>query len=282
MHFERIGGEPAAALAVARIYKADSPHVDKFIRLMYYKIKEEKAAPAHGQPRGGRRVPMKRYAVRWRAFVMLAALCVQPALAQGTEVQRQWRAPTAQQARAAAAGRMALPAEEETPPLDENGVNPATQRHRYYTSVQLEAYRINLTYDPMGYATYHNRGTNDVTLEYVQGKTVTTQWEATANMREKPVVRRMVLAKLQAECQEVQNLSIQTSVTLGRSTEGLATMTVSPGKTGTLSAYHSAVEVRGRIGWQEVDQEGTVWATGSEAVGGAFLANGMHYVAEGD
>lgn len=204
------------------------------------------------------------------AFALAAALLVLPVYAHDSamNVFGIWSEPAVEQLRSALDNRMALPDLH-----TETHMQSTPTANRYYCNVQLSYCELNSTYNPIGYTSYQNTGSQSVMLPYYQGAGKTTPWNITGNISGNTEVRALVLAKVQA----MTGMPMGISCTTASSSTAIATMTVPPFKTGCIYAYHSAVEAQGTISWADMTDAGVITGGGKENVGGAFIVNGVHF-----
>ncbi len=206
------------------------------------------------------------------SFALLIALIVSllTVHAEDQVIINNWNEPTPEQIEEAVRNRMPLPEEYSGRSFGIRSASDATTR--IYTNVQFTYCEINDKYNPIGYATYRNRSGSNVTLPYSQNRTKTTAWNVTANISGNASIIASAIAKIQAAV----GVPVGISATMSQSSAENATMTVPSGKTGTIYAYHSAVEVQGTISWADMDG-GVIVGGGIENVGGAFIISGIYF-----
>lgn len=215
---------------------------------------------------------MKKYTTKFLKCLLLAVFTMQGVYALDAGTADSWKEPTEAQIQDAAADRLPLSAEEES---GERFCGPNSEVTRYYTNVELTACERKDPYSPIGHMTYRNTTGAPVLLRYVQdwqGETKTTDWDVTDNIRDRGDIKAAVISKIE----QTLGVSVGMSTTTPRSGTVLGTMTIPAYKTGTISAYHSAVEIQGTVLWQDADGSGTVYATGREKIGGAFIIDGVY------
>lgn len=168
---------------------------------------------------------------------------------------------------------MPLPSEDVISPDLPSEHNPLRAMTKYYTNVQLTTCQRNNYYNPIGFSTYKNSSSLPATLQYSQGQTVQTTWNVTGNVSASTSVSVPVLAKVQATA----GVTVGRSTTTQQSSTAIATMTIPANKTGTIYAFHGAVEAQGTITWVNMDDDGIIYGSGIEAIGGAFIMNGVYF-----
>ncbi len=195
------------------------------------------------------------------ALPLLLPLFLLPVYAAAVLFQP-WEPPSSAQLQQAAEGRMPLPL-------------GAAARHvprRYYVNVQLTHCAVNSRYQPIGQARYENTSDTPVVLAYSQAQAAATAWDVTDNLLHNEALCALVCAKIR----ESLPLSFCSSVTTPRSQTPNADLTVPPGKTGSICAYHSAIETQGSVTWVEMDDEGVIRGAGKSPFGGAFILEGIY------
>ena len=201
------------------------------------------------------------------AAALLAALFAvsSAAGAAPAESPGNWSSPTPAQLQKARDSRLSLPQESSPPP-------PPAGASRHYVNVQFTCCALNPTYNPIGFTVLENTGGSTVTLFYAQGQEKSTVWQTTANIVENPAVQALVLAAVREET----GLPAGDFAVAPQSLAAQATLPVAPGETGSILAYHSAVETCGAFTWADVDQNGAIVACGREPFGGAFILSGLY------
>lgn len=146
---------------------------------------------------------------------------------------------------------------------------------REYGNMKFTTSEVKNTYNFIGQASSYNNTLYPTTLQYMQGSTSTTNWNVSSTVKGSADVKLAFLGKIKAEL----GVTVGTSNTTTRSSQALTTITISPGKTGYIDAYHKAVYAVGAIPyWDYTPNTVEVVRSGSINVSGyAIVQNSVHF-----
>ena len=141
----------------------------------------------------------------------------------------------------------------------------------YFSDLQVDGWSLYETYAPLGAVVGENNTTSPETLRYQQKETVFTQGKWT-NLLDNRTLRKRV-----QEWIESQLLWVPQDQVIFVAREGsMGTLTLSPGMSGGIQAWQSAVEVQGSFLLQRVDAQGTVYEVRRVPFTGTFPLSGFH------
>lgn len=146
---------------------------------------------------------------------------------------------------------------------------------REYGSMKFTTSEIKNTYNFIGQASYHNGSTKPEVLQYMQGSTTTTTWNVSGTIEGSADIKLAFLSEIKAKL----GVTVGRSTTTTKSSQALATLTVDPGYTGYIDAYHKAVYAVGSIPyWDYAPGTVSVERSGSINVSGyAIVQNSIHF-----
>ena len=141
----------------------------------------------------------------------------------------------------------------------------------YFSDLQVEVWHHYETYAPLGKVVGENNTTSPETLRYQQKETVVTEGKWT-NLLDNRNLRKQV-----QEWIESQLLWVAEDQIIFAAREGsMGTVTLSPGMSGGIQAWQSALEIQGSFLLQRVDGEGTVYEVRRVPFMGTFPLAGVH------
>lgn len=146
---------------------------------------------------------------------------------------------------------------------------------REYGNMNFSTSEIKNTYNFIGQVSTHNNTPSPANLQYTQSSSSTTSWNVSGTVKGSADVTLAFLGKIKAEL----GVTVGTSFTTSSSSQALTTITVSPGKTGYIDAYHKAVYAVGSIPyWDYTPDTVEVVRSGSINVNGyAIVQNSIHF-----
>lgn len=146
---------------------------------------------------------------------------------------------------------------------------------REYGNMVLTTSEVKNTYNFIGQVSYHNAGSSNNTLQYRQSSTTTTNWDVSSTVKGSADVKLAFLGEIKAEL----GLTVGASYTTSASNEALATLSIRPGKTGYIDAYHKAVYAVGSIPyWDYTPNTAEVVRSGNINVNGyTIVQNSIHF-----
>ena len=141
----------------------------------------------------------------------------------------------------------------------------------YFSNLQVEVWQLDENYAPLGTVVGENDTTSPETVRYQQKETVITKGKWTA------LLDHAALRK-QVQQWSVSQLGwvAQDQVTFAAREGFMGTLTLSPGMSGGIGAWQSALEIQGSFLLQRVDGEGTVYEVRRVPFAGTFPLSGFH------
>lgn len=141
----------------------------------------------------------------------------------------------------------------------------------YFSDLQVDGWSLYETYAPLGAVVGENNTTSPETLLYRQKETVITEGKWTS------LLDNGTLRKQVQEWIESQLLWVPQDQVIFVAREGsMGTLTLSPGMSGGIQAWQSAVEVQGSFLLQRVDAQGTVYEVRRVPFTGTFPLSGFY------
>lgn len=141
----------------------------------------------------------------------------------------------------------------------------------YFSDLQVDGWSLYETYAPLGAVVGENNTTSPETLRYQQKETVITEGKWTS------LLDNGTLRKQVQEWIESQLLWVPQDQMIFAAREGsMGTLTLSPGMSGGIQAWQSALEIQGSFLLQRVDGEGTVYEARRVPFAGTFPLVGVH------
>lgn len=175
-----------------------------------------------------------------------------------------------------------IPSEEQIKTMEEGGyykVYPTVKEitsdgyQRKYGAVTFTTCNVNNKYSFIGQCSAYNGTSSNGTLSYTQSKSATTNWNVSSTVSGKTEVSVPYLAKVEATV----GVTVGTGTTTSASSTATYTMTVKPGKTGVIEAYHQSVNASGTIKYWDYTPSGTLVRSGNLSVSGNSIVKGNVY-----
>ncbi len=141
----------------------------------------------------------------------------------------------------------------------------------YFSDLQVDVWQLDETYAPLGKVVGENDTTSPETLLYRQKETVITLGKWT-NLLDNGVLRKQVQEWIKSQLGWVAEDQVAFAAREG----SMGTLPLSPGMSGGIQAWQSALEVQGSFLLQRVDGEGTVYEVRRMPFTGLFPLMGFH------
>ncbi len=148
----------------------------------------------------------------------------------------------------------------------------------YFSNLQVEVWHLDENYAPLGTVVGENDTTSPETVRYQQKETVITKGKWTA-LLDHAALRKQVqqwsVSQLGWVAQDQVTFAAREG-SMGTREGSMGTLTLSPGMSGGIRAWQSALEIQGSFLLQRVDREGTVYEVRRVPFAGTFPLSGFH------